>query len=106
LLSNITVLRNDLRVWLAGTDLKKEKTAKTDNWEEEILRLNAEIDQLRVQKWQIIPHLNRAEAELARLNARREALTKMFESEFNLARQLRERLTERQVREITKRFEE
>jgi hypothetical protein len=30
----------------------------------------------------------------------------MFESEFNLARQLRERLTERQVREITKRFEE
>ena len=106
LLSNITVLRNDLRVWLAGTDLKKEKTTKTDSWEEEMLRLNAEIDELRVQKWQIIPHLNRAEAELARLNARREALTKMFESEFNLARQLRERLTERQVREIAKRFEE
>jgi hypothetical protein len=106
LLSNITVLRNDLRVWLAGTDLKKEKTTKTDSWEEETLRLNKEIDELRVQKWQIIPHLNRAEAELARLNARREALTKMFESEFNLARQLRERLTERQVREIAKRFEE
>lgn len=102
LLSNITVLRNDLRVWLTGTNLKKEKTTKTENWDEEARQLNAEIDELRVQKWQIIPHLNRAEAELARLNARRDALIKMFESEFNLARQLRGRLTDRQMKEISK----
>ncbi|MFN8346749.1 MAG: hypothetical protein U0X91_17230 [Spirosomataceae bacterium] len=106
LLSNITVLRNDLRVWLTGENLKKEKTTKSETWEEETQRLNVEIDELRVQKWQIIPHLNRAEAELARLNARRDALIKLFESEFSLARQLRDRLTDRQVREIAKRFEE
>jgi hypothetical protein len=105
LLSNITVLRNDLRVWLTGTNLKKEKTTKTEHWDEETLQLNAEIDELRVQKWQIIPHLNRAEAELARLNARRDALIKMFESEFNLARQLRGRLTDKQMKEISKGFE-
>jgi hypothetical protein len=105
LLSNITVLRNDLRVWLTGTNLKKEKTTKTEHWDEETLQLNAEIDGLRVQKWQIIPHLNRAEAELARLNARRDALIKMFESEFNLARQLRGRLTDKQMKEISKGFE-
>lgn len=105
LLSNITVLRNDLRVWLTGTNLKKEKTTKTEHWDEERLQLNAEIDELRVQKWQIIPHLNRAEAELARLNARRDALIKMFESEFNLARQLRGRLTDKQMKEISKGFE-
>jgi hypothetical protein len=105
LLSNITVLRNDLRVWLTGTNLKKEKTTKTDNWEEEKIRLNTEIDELRVQKWQIVPNLNRAEAELARLNARRDALIKMFESEFNLARQLRGRLTDKQMREFEKGFE-
>lgn len=105
LLSNITVLRNDLKEWLTGTNLKKEKTTKTDSWEEEKTRLNAEIDELRVQKWQIIPHLNRAEAELARLNARRDALIKMFESEFSLARQLRGRLTDKQMKEISKGFE-
>ena len=105
LLSNITVLRNDLRVWLTGTNLKKEKTTKTDNWEEEKTRLNTEIDELRVQKWQIVPNLNRAEAELARLNARRDALIKMFESEFNLARQLRGRLTDKQMREFEQGFE-
>jgi hypothetical protein len=90
---------------LIGTNLKKEKTTKTDNWEEEKTRLNTEIDELRVQKWQIVPNLNRAEAELARLNARRDALIKMFESEFNLARQLRGRLTDKQMREFEQGFE-
>lgn len=100
LLSNITVLRNDLRIWLTGANMKKEKTTKTETWEEETNRLNAEIDELRIQKWQIVPNLNRAEAELARVNARRDALIKLFESEFYLARQMRDRLTERQLRAI------
>lgn len=100
LLSNMTVLRNDLRIWLTGSSLKKEKISKTENWDTEIARLTTEIDEVRIQKWQILPHLNRAEAELARVNARRDALIKMFESEFNLARQFRERLTDRQMKDI------
>jgi hypothetical protein len=100
LLSNITVLRNDLRIWLTGANMKKEKTSKTETWDEETNRLNAEIDDLRIQKWQIVPQLNRVEAELARVNARRDALIKLFESEFYLARQLRDRLTDRQMRAI------
>lgn len=100
LLSNITVLRNDLKVWLSGQRLQKEKTSKTENWEEETTRLTTEINEFRAQKWQIIPQLNRSESELSRLNARRDALIKMFESEFNLARQLRERLTDKQMRDI------
>ncbi|NBB19158.1 hypothetical protein GVN20_07310 [Runella sp. CRIBMP] len=100
LLSNITVLRNDLRIWLTGANMKKEKTSKTETWDEETNRLNAEIDELRIQKWQIVPQLNRVEAELARVNARRDALIKLFESEFYLARQLRDRLTDRQMRAI------
>ncbi|AXE16619.1 hypothetical protein DR864_02185 [Runella rosea] len=100
LLSNITVLRNDLRIWLTGANMKKEKTSKTETWDEETNRLNAEIDELRIQKWQIVPQLNRVEAELARVNARRDALIKLFESEFYLARQLRDRLTDRQMKAI------
>lgn len=105
LLSNITVLRNDLKIWLTGTNLKKEKSTKTETWDGEVARLTAEIDGLRVQKWQILPNLNKAEAELARLNARRDALIKLFESEFYLARQLRDRLTDKQWREFEKGFE-
>ncbi|MEZ4904868.1 MAG: hypothetical protein R2822_25520 [Spirosomataceae bacterium] len=101
LLSNITVLRNDLKVWLTKQSLQKEKAHKTENWEEEIQRLQSEINELRIQKWQIVPNLNRAEAELSRLNARRDALIKLFESEFYLARQLRQRLTDKQLREIS-----
>lgn len=105
LLSNITVLRNDLKIWLTGANLKKEKSAKTETWDGEVARLTAEIDALRVQKWQILPNLNKAEAEVTRLNARRDALIKLFESEFYLARQLRDRLTDKQWREFEKGFE-
>ncbi|MFN4146136.1 MAG: hypothetical protein ACK4GN_09965 [Runella sp.] len=100
LLSNITVLRNDLKIWLEAISWRKEKKIKTENWEEEIVQCHKDIDQLRVQKWQILPALNKAEAEVARLHARRDALIKLFESEFNLARQLRSRLSDQQLREI------
>lgn len=105
-LSMLTVLRNDLKIWLNNSELKSDKNTKTVQWEDTMMVFEKEIDDLRIQKWQLIPDLNRAEAERTRLNARRDMLIKIFESEFNLARQLKERLTDRQLREITKRFGE
>lgn len=106
LLSNLTLLHSDLRVWLKR--LKSESTLKnkSQEWELENSKLDAEIDEFRIQKWQILPDLNRAEAELARLNARRDMLIKLFESEFLLARQLRNSLSQYQIKEFTRRFEE
>ena len=101
LLSNITLLRNDLKVWLTGKNLDSEKKDKTQTWDDETVSLQNQIDDLRVQKWQILPSLNRAEAEVSRLSSRRDMLIKSFESEFNLARRLRDQLTDRQLREIT-----
>ena len=101
LLSNITLLRNDLKVWLTGKNLDSEKKDKTQTWDDETVSLQNQIDDLRVQKWQILPSLNRAEAEVSRLNSQRDMLIKSFESEFSLARQLRDQLTDRQLREIT-----
>lgn len=100
LLSNITLLRNDLRLWFTSKSLEIEKTDKTQNWDEETTQLQNQIDDLRVQKWHIVPQLNRAEAQLARLNARRDMLVKSFESEFWLARQLRDKLTDQQIKLI------
>ncbi|TDB59813.1 hypothetical protein [Arundinibacter roseus] len=99
-LSNITVLRNDLRVWLSTVRGRQEAVDHIQQWEEEIVSLNQEMDDLRVQKWQILREQGTSESERNRLNARRDMLIKLFESEFYLARKMKGRLTDRQLREI------
>ncbi|WP_128544658.1 hypothetical protein [Larkinella soli] len=100
LLGTLTLLRNDLRFRSQEKKLEKEREIKTEAWEKEMYQLTGEIDGLRVRKWQVLPHLNRAEAELHRIIARREMLISIFESEFNLARSLRDRLSDSQKRSI------
>lgn len=92
LLGNLTVLHRDLRTYTANQQLKHEQNAKLPGWEAEAEQLKREIDDIRAQKWQLMPDLNRAEANLGRLNARRDMLVNLFMSEFNLARKLKERL--------------
>ena len=100
LLGTLTVLHRDLRTYGANRAIQVAKQTKLGGWEADIQQLKREIDDIRAQKWQIVPVLNRAEAELDRLNARRDMLVSLFISEFNLARQLRSRLTDKQQKEI------
>lgn len=100
LLSNLTVTKNDMGLWLSNRRLEKDKVRKADGWEVELNQLKNEIDQQRVQKWQIIDELKAPEAELKRLNEKREMMIKLFESEFNLARSYREKLTNKQIKKI------
>ncbi len=102
LLSNLTVLKTDSSLWFDNLRLQKDKVNKTQNWEDEIAQLKLEIDEQRIEKWKIIDAMKSPEAELKRLNERREMLVKLFESEFNLARGYREKLTGKQIREILK----
>jgi hypothetical protein len=99
-LSNITVLRNDLRIWLTTRRGRREVVDNSQEWEDEIVELNEEIDKLRVQKWQVLREQGTSESERDRLYARRDMLIKLFESEFYLARKMRGRLSDRQLREI------
>lgn len=99
-LSNITVLRNDLRLWLTARRGRRDSANNAQLWEEEIEYLDQEINGLRVQKWQVLREQGTSESERARLHARRDMLIKLFESEFSLARSMRGRLSERQLREI------
>lgn len=100
LLGTLTVLHRDLRTYTANQQLQRTQQTKLTVWETEIGQLRREIDDIRAQKWQIMPDLNRAEANLARLNARRDMLVNLFISEFNLARNLKDRLSEKQRREV------
>lgn len=95
-LSNITVLRNDLTARRG----RLESVSQAQLWEEEIGNLEQEINELRIQKWQVLREQGTSESERARLHARRDMLIKLFESEFYLARSMKSRLSEKQLREI------
>ena len=100
LLSNLAVAKKDIGGWLGNLKFDKTKISNTKDWEQEIVRLREEIDELRVQKWQILPNLNKFEAEIARINGKRDMLIKLFESEFKLARSYREKLSAKQILNI------
>ena len=102
LLSNLTVLKTDSSLWFDNLRLQKDKVNKTKEWDDEIASLKLEIDEHRIEKWKIVDILKSPEAELKRLNERREMLVKLFESEFNLARGYREKMTGKQIREMLK----
>ncbi|QRR03365.1 hypothetical protein [Dyadobacter sandarakinus] len=102
LLSNITVLRNDLQSWM---NIRQNRQDASDNqyaWEDECKILEEEVDELRVKKWQVVRELSTAETERDRLYAKRDMLIKLFESEFYLARRMKGELTTRQLNLIRK----
>lgn len=102
LLSNITVLRNDLQAWLKVQKERKETLENNDKWESESQTLQQEIDELRVKKWQVLREQSASETERDRLYAKRDMLIKLFESEFFLARRMKNELTGKQLNMIQK----
>ena len=102
LLSNITLLRNDLRSWLGATRNHQQFTEDAENWDAEVVQLQEEIDTLRVKKWQVLRDLSAAENQRDRIYAKRDMLIKLFESEFFLARRMKNQLSNKQLSFIQK----
>jgi len=96
LLSTLTTLQTDWQTIQANRRLTTSKEQNVPLWEGQIDQISREIDTIRTQKWPIVTTLNHAEAHLTRLNARRDELTNLFLGEFELARSLRDRLTDQQ----------
>ena len=101
-MSNITVLRNDLQAWFNIRRDRQDYVENNYNWESECQTLQEEIDDLRVKKWQVLREQSNAETERDRLFAKRDMLIKLFESEFYLARRMKNELTTRQLNLIQK----
>jgi uncharacterized membrane protein HdeD (DUF308 family) len=99
-LSNLSVIKSDSLAWTKNVRLGKDQITKKDLWEEEILEFEQAIDNLRVEKWHILPSLNQAEASLERYHSKRDSLIKLFESEFRLARSYRDKLSGNQLKRI------
>lgn len=104
LLGTLTVLRQDLAVIEANRQLRIDKQQQIPAWEVQLTQARQEANTLRAHKWPLVTALNRVEADLTRLNARRDQLVNLFLSEFELARSLRDRLTEQQRREVLRSY--
>lgn len=96
LLSTLSFLQGDLAVIQKNQRLAISKEQNLPVWEREIERFEREVDAIRAQKWPIVTALSHAEAGLNQLNAQRDKLVNVFLSEFELARSLREKLTDQQ----------
>lgn len=96
LLSNLSTLQTDLKISRANRLLALNSVQKIPAWQAEIDKLNREVDAIRTQKWPIVTALNHTQAQRTRLNTQRDELVNLFLSEFELARSLRDRLTEQQ----------
>jgi hypothetical protein len=99
-LSNLTTLQTDLRHSELNRQSNLDKVQKIPVWEGEIDRLTREVDAIRLQKWPIVTTLNRIQADITRLNTKRDELVNLFVSEYELARSLRDRLSEQQRKGI------
>ncbi len=96
LLSNLSALTTEVARLLKQATDRRQKQVRC----REVVDLQAQIDVLEAEKSQLVPAANRDEAELTRQNARRDMLVKLFESEFKLARTVREQLSERQLGQL------
>ena len=96
LLSTLTTLQSDIGNIQANRELILNKEQNLPVWEAQLSQLAREVDAIRAQKWPIVTALNHIEADLTRLNARRDGLVNLFLSEFELARSVRDQLTEQQ----------
>ncbi|QHV93749.1 hypothetical protein [Spirosoma endbachense] len=96
LFSTVTLLQNGISISQANRQLLVDKQQNLPVWEAEIERLDQEIDSIRTQKWPVVTALTTLETDLARLNTRRDQLVNLFMSEYELARSIRNRLSEQQ----------
>lgn len=95
-LSTISALETGLQMVRSNRQLTIEKQQKIPVWEASLEKLRQEIGTLQIQRWPITTAQKQAESERVQLNTRRDQLVNLFLSEFELARSLRNRLTESQ----------
>ncbi|WP_304232171.1 hypothetical protein [Jiulongibacter sediminis] len=99
-LENISLFKEDLDVWKSNLEVKRNQKKGIDGIEEKLNELSIQLDEIRMEKWKIIPDLNKAEGKLEELKNQKQALIHLFESEFKLARSYRDKLTRAEIKKI------
>ncbi|MDZ7900444.1 MAG: hypothetical protein U5N85_20765 [Arcicella sp.] len=100
LLGNLTVLKDDLTIFQKRNQLQKDKIKKVADWETEISTHKTEIEKHRQEKQDVLPELTKLSTQNSKIKAQRDMLIKVFESEYHLASQYRNRLSVKQMKGI------
>ncbi|WP_338877012.1 hypothetical protein WBJ53_15255 [Spirosoma sp. SC4-14] len=99
-LSTLTTLEAGLKTAQLNRRLAIDKQQKIPAWETGLDQLRQEISHLQAEKWPVATAQKQADSQRAQLNTQRDRLVNLFLSEFELARSLRNRLTEQQRQAI------
>jgi TolA-binding protein len=100
LLGNLTVFKDDFSVFQKRNQLYKDKIKKVEEWETQIENLKGEIEKFRIKKQDILPKLTKLSTQNMKLKAQRDMLIKVFESEYHLALNYKNRLNNNQMKTI------
>ncbi|MEA5258768.1 hypothetical protein VB264_13310 [Arcicella aquatica] len=99
-LGNLTIFKDDFTIFQKRNQLYKDKIKKVAEWETDIEKHKAEIEKYRQRKQDILPELTKLSTINLKLNAQRDMLIKVFESEYHLAQNYKNRLNNNQVTTI------
>ncbi|MCP9763322.1 hypothetical protein [Lacihabitans soyangensis] len=100
LLGSIARLKYELRALNQNLNIKENKKKVNTDWQAKKDEINSEIEKIRVEKWKILPDLNEIEAQMAKINAEKEAIVNVFMSEYNLAKNYKQKLNSSQIKNI------
>ncbi len=100
LLSGIAKLKYEIRILKENMRLKSNKRKIETIWLEDKKLLENEMEQLRIEKWKILPELNRLQGVLDKNKNEKKAQISVFMSEYTLANNYRSKLNTNQIKNI------
>lgn len=100
LLGSIARLKYEIRALNQNLGIKGDKKKVNTHWQTEKNEINYEIEKIRIEKWKILPDLNEIEAQMAKISAEKETITNVFLSEYNLAKNYKQKLNSSQIKNI------
>lgn len=100
LLSSIAKLKYEFKALKENLRIKGDKKKADTTWLDDKEVLEFAIETLRIKKWKILPELNEVEAQIQKIKAEKEAITNVFLSEYNLAKNYKQKLSSNQIKNI------
>jgi hypothetical protein len=100
LLGSVAKLKYEFKALKYNLRLKSDKKKVDTVWLVEKQGLDDSIENLRIQKWKILPELNEVESQIQKIKSEKENIENVFLSEYNLAKNYRQKLTNHQIKNI------
>lgn len=98
--SHINQWTNERRLWKENRENSLFLKKKLEPLQEKITEYNNQINEIRAEKWNIVPRLTEAENTLSNLNSQRDEKIQIFMSEYELAKTVRHKFSSKDIKNI------